>query len=219
MAWVTHSGRSPCCGAWRWVLPLAAGLLFHGLSPAFSERLSPILGKAASVLLLIAAIPVLMAIWPAMAALAGNGTLLAMALLAVIALTGGHLLGGPAREHRAALAMAAATRHPGIALMIAGAAQADRRVTAAILAVALVGTLVTAPYQFWVRRRRPPLSPERRDSMSRTRRRSGGGRPLHPPAWRREGRSRAGGIGASKRQCFRLGVPRITNAQETKPSR
>jgi BASS family bile acid:Na+ symporter len=91
-------------------------------------------------------------------ALIGNGTLLAMALVSGIALVAGHLLGGPNLSDRGALAVAAATRHPGIALMIAGAA-GRKEATPAIVAFVLVSCLVTIPYQMWMKRRALPHAP------------------------------------------------------------
>ncbi|MFL5296214.1 MAG: hypothetical protein ACJ798_07515 [Phenylobacterium sp.] len=141
--------------------PLAFGLLLHRIAPGFSERLSPMIRKLAMLLVLVALVPILIAAWPALAALAGNGTLLAMALLAAIGLAAGHLLGGPDLSDRGALAVTAATRHPGIAIMIATAAGGDKRVTAAILAAVLVGLVVGIPYQMWLSRRRgaAPVAP------------------------------------------------------------
>lgn len=135
------------------LLPLVVGLVLRRLAPAFAERTAPLVRKIAMVLLVIAVIPLLIKVWPAMAALVGNGTILAMALTAVIALAAGHLLGGPELPDRAALALTAVTRHPGIAMMIANANHADKHVTAGILAVLFVGLIVSVPYQIWIKRR------------------------------------------------------------------
>lgn len=133
--------------------PLLVGMLLRANFPRWAERTGPWISKAAMVLLLIALIPVLIATGPAMVALVGNGTVVAIVLMAVTALAAGHLLGGPEIEDRAALAVAAATRHPGLAIMIANANFDEPRITAAILAVTLVGLAVMAPYRLWVRRR------------------------------------------------------------------
>jgi BASS family bile acid:Na+ symporter len=86
-----------------------------------------------------------------------------MALVCAIALAAGHLLGGPEPENRVALAMLAATRHPGIAMMIVGASGVtglqQQRVVGAIVAFLLVGLLVAIPYQLWLKRRRKPHAP------------------------------------------------------------
>jgi BASS family bile acid:Na+ symporter len=140
----------------RVLLPVAVGFLIRRFAPDFARRLAPFVGRFATWLLLLALVPLLVALWPAILGLIGNGTILAMALVIAVALAGGHLLGGPQPENRGALAMMAATRHPGIALMIAGAAgYRDKHVTAAIVAVVLVGMLVAIPYQRWLKRRTP----------------------------------------------------------------
>jgi BASS family bile acid:Na+ symporter len=135
------------------ILPLVIGLAVRRLAPAFAERAAPLVRKIAMLLLLLALIPLLIKVWPGVATLIGNGTILAMVLTAVIALAAGHLLGGPELTDRAALAMTAATRHPGIAMMIANVNQADKHVTAAVLAIMLVGLVVGVPYQIWIKRR------------------------------------------------------------------
>lgn len=135
------------------VLPLAIGIAVHHRFPGFAERAAPVLAKGAMLLLLLALIPMLAGSWSAMADLMGDGTVLAVVLMVLAALAGGHLLGGPDFHDRVALAVAAATRHPGIALMIAGANFTDKRATAAILLVLLAGLLATTPYKLWAKRR------------------------------------------------------------------
>jgi len=145
------------------IAPIAAGLVIGWFAPRFAERAAPLLGRLATILLAIAVAPILVLTFPAILGLVGNGTVLAMALVAAIALAGGQLLGGPGPRHGASLAMMAATRHPGIALMIVGAAGIEhpgqRPIAAAIIAFLLVSTLVAIPYQMWVRRRRAPPAP------------------------------------------------------------
>jgi uncharacterized membrane protein len=52
-----------------------------------------------------------------------------------------------------ALATAAATRHPGIALMVANGYQPDKRVTAMVLLYVLVSLVVVTIYQQVLKRR------------------------------------------------------------------
>jgi BASS family bile acid:Na+ symporter len=130
------------------ILPLAIGLAVRRYWPARADRIAPPLVKAAMLVLVIVVVVLLALMWPRIMALIGNGTFLAMALVSAIALLAGHHLGGPNPSDRGALAVAAATRHPGIALMIANAA-GHREAAAAIVAFALVGLLVTVPYQLW----------------------------------------------------------------------
>lgn len=136
------------------LLPLAIGLAVRWRLPVFAERASPLVGKLAMLLLAVAFIPMLIGVWPAMAALVGNGTIMVMVLMSLAALLAGHLLGGPDLDDRAALAVTSAIRHPGLALMIAGATFEDKRVTAAILMVTLIGVVLVTPYRLWVNHRR-----------------------------------------------------------------
>jgi BASS family bile acid:Na+ symporter len=135
------------------ILPLLLGLGFRRLAPSRAERLSPIVGKVALALLAVGVVPLVGAFWPRILSLIGNGTMLAMALVVAVALTAGHLLGGPDLNNRGALALVACARHPGVALTIANAAGADKRVGAAIVLFLLVGLVVSMPYQLWVQRR------------------------------------------------------------------
>lgn len=135
--------------------PMAAGLAIHRLAPRPAERIGAVATRAATILLLAAAAPIVVMAWPQVWALVGNGTALAIALVCLVALAAGHLLGGPEPGWRGALAMAAVYRHPGVAMAIAGAAQSDRGVTAAILAFALVGLVMGLTYRAWLGRRPP----------------------------------------------------------------
>jgi bile acid:Na+ symporter, BASS family len=114
------------------------------------------LANKAGVLLLVAAVvPVLIKMAPAMIALIGDGTLLAMVVFITVGLAVGHLLGGPDPGNRAVLALATAMRHPGVALVIASGTVAGDRVVAPVIALyLLVGTVESIPFVMWRRRQR-----------------------------------------------------------------
>lgn len=135
------------------VVPLVVALVLGRLLfKAPKPKLTRAVTIAAYVLLVLAAVPILIKVWPQMMALLGNGTLLAMALAAVAALLGGHFLGGDNVADRSSLAIAAAMRHPGIALALAGANHANQAISAAVLLFLLIGFLALIPYQMIVRR-------------------------------------------------------------------
>lgn len=134
------------------VLPLFLGMMIKRIAPAFAGRAAPLVYKISMLLVLLAFLPIAVVIWPALMALVGNGTILAMALLTAITLLGGHLLGGPTPMDRATLAVASSVRHPGIAMMIANAAFNDKRITAAVLLYMLVGLVVGVVYKQWFKR-------------------------------------------------------------------
>jgi BASS family bile acid:Na+ symporter len=104
------------------------------------------------VLLILGFIPLLIVVWPAFLTLLGQGALLAIAIVAIVALAVGHVLGGPDSDDRTVLALATALRHPAVALAIAAANGADKLVSAAILLYALVGGVLSIPYIAWRKR-------------------------------------------------------------------
>jgi BASS family bile acid:Na+ symporter len=134
------------------LLPLAIGVVIREFAPVFAARIWRLVYQMSMILVLIAFLPVVIQAWPAIMDLIGNGTVLAMAAVTVIAIIGGHLLGGPDRRDRATLATASAVRHPGIAMSIAGASFHDPRVSAAVLLFMLVGLMAAAPYSAWIKR-------------------------------------------------------------------
>jgi BASS family bile acid:Na+ symporter len=120
--------------------PLALGLVTRALAPSAAERLRPI-ARLMGIILLLATLAVAIgAVWREMAHEIGDGGILAMALTACAALAVGHVLAPDGQ--RVALALAAATRHPGVALAIGAASFPDRR--REIMAACLLFLLVTA---------------------------------------------------------------------------
>ena len=135
------------------LLPLAVGLIVRRLAPAFSVRVAKPIAKTGVVVLTIAVIPLLIAVWPTVKLLVGNGTLVAMVLVTMAGLGVGHVLGGPALENRLVLALSTASRHPAVAIAIAEATfPGDGLVTTAVLLELVVVTLVSAPYISHIKR-------------------------------------------------------------------
>jgi BASS family bile acid:Na+ symporter len=134
--------------------PLIIGLFIQRVRPTQAPGLAPILYKAGMGLLILACIPVLILEWPTIRSLFGDGTVVAMTVLSGLGLLVGHLLGGPDPENRTVLALATASRHPGVALVagISASAQAPRLVTAAVLLAFVVSVVVSAPYAAWRKR-------------------------------------------------------------------
>jgi BASS family bile acid:Na+ symporter len=129
------------------LVPLALGVVVRRLLPTATDRLSRLVAAIAWIALIIAFVPILVAAWPAMVRLIGNGTVLAFIAIVGIGLGVGHVLGGPERGHRTVLALATASRHPAIAIAIANANfPAESLAPAAILLELIVCVVVTAPY-------------------------------------------------------------------------
>jgi hypothetical protein len=89
-------------------------------------------------------------------ALIANGMVIAIAVLIVVGLAAGHLLGGPEPDGRTALALAAASRHPAIAF--AAASSFAPHFGAAIVLYLLLGDLFGFPYTIWRQRTRGQLT-------------------------------------------------------------
>jgi len=140
------------------LVPFALGLFLRRVKPNLAERSSPIASKLGMALLVIAVVPVLIKMWPAMIALVGDGTVVAIIAFIVVGLAAGHLLGGPDPSTRTVLALATATRHPGVALVIATANYPDTKLVApAVLLYLLVCIVASMPYIMWRKRQKKDL--------------------------------------------------------------
>ena len=131
------------------IAPLVAGIVFRRLAPSAADRIARPLSVFANVLLVVAAVPVLIAEWPAIVSLIGNFTLVAIIVYVLVGLAIGHLLGGPEPDDRTVLALSTATRHPAVALAILHNAPDQKTVMAAVLLVVIVGGIVSVPYVKW----------------------------------------------------------------------
>jgi BASS family bile acid:Na+ symporter len=121
------------------------------------EKASSTIMGAAGIMLLVGMVPLLIGLWPSLRPLLGNGTVLVMVALAVIALAVGHYLGGPRAADRTALAISTASRHPAVALAVATSGTAagaieTKPALALILLYLLVAMVVCIPYQKWFAR-------------------------------------------------------------------
>lgn len=135
------------------VVPLAVGIAVRRVAPDIAARIARPVSLGATILLVVACLPVLVASWPAVWALVGNGIALALVAFSLIGLFIGHLLGGPVPEDRTVLALATSTRHPGVAITLSSIAFPDERaVLAVVLWHLIVGTIVCVPYVRWRKR-------------------------------------------------------------------
>ena len=138
------------------LLPLGAGILIASRWPKQAVRAARAVTMVAYVLFLPLVALLLYRSGPQMLALVGNGTLLVIVLTIGSGFAAGHLLGGPRPQYRLALAQAAATRHPAIAGLIAGANFEDREVMLAVFLFLFVGVLLSAVYARWLKRSAAP---------------------------------------------------------------
>lgn len=157
------------------LLPLVLGVVIRRFWPAPADRAARPLTVIATILLVLALVPIVVDAWPSMRVLIGNGTLVAVTLLTLVGLGVGHILGGPDPDDRPVLALATAVRHPAIAITISVAAVASHAFTpsavalapSAVLLALIVGSIVSVPYVAWVkheafRRQGPPAASQQR---------------------------------------------------------
>ena len=141
------------------LIPLAAGMAVRRLLPTLAARIAGPASLVATVLLLAGALPVLFTAWPAMMALIGNGTLLALVAFVGIGLATGQALGGPSPEEKTVLALCTACRHPGVAMALTSEVFAEQKqVVAVVLLYLVVAGILTSLYLVW-RRRHPGMVP------------------------------------------------------------
>jgi|SRR5262245_2059059 len=100
------------------IAPLIAGIVINRLAPKLAALLARPLSLLGTVVLVIAFLPVLLKIWPAIVASFGNFTFVTIVAYCAIGILVGHVLGGPQREDRAVLGPATASRHPAVALAV-----------------------------------------------------------------------------------------------------
>ena len=130
-------------------LPLAIGMLVRWLFPVFSEQTGDRLMMVAGLVLTVSALLLLTLNWHVLLEARGPA-LLILAVLIIAALALGHLLGGPTEDDRTALAIACATRHIGIAVLVAASVPGPR--TAVLVAAYIVtAAVVSIPYLRWRR--------------------------------------------------------------------
>jgi BASS family bile acid:Na+ symporter len=135
------------------ILPLAAGMLVRAMAPHVAAALEKPMTLIAKGLLVPAALILLVTTAPAVWALIGDGTLVAIVLFVAIGLTVGHVLGGPDPDSAVVLALSTACRHPALAFSIAAANFPEQRFGAVIVLYLLVGLVAGLPYLAWQRGR------------------------------------------------------------------
>jgi len=133
------------------LLPMLVGLTISGIWPALADKLAPIARITGYVLLVPVALLILLKMGSGLAALIGDGTLIVITAAVLAGIAAGHWLGGRVAGHRIALSQAAATRHPGIAGLIAHKNFADPQVMLAIVLFLLVSIVISTAYSKWAR--------------------------------------------------------------------
>ena len=129
--------------------PLGLGMAVRLILPSIAEHLKKPVSFISKVLLPVAVLPLLIATFPAVKALIGDGTILAIVIFTLAGLVIGHILGGRNPDHSTVLAVSTACRHPAIAFGIAAANFPDLKFGGAILLYLLVNAIACIPYLKW----------------------------------------------------------------------
>lgn len=126
--------------------PLAVGLLAQRLFGEKAAAVGSKIGAVAMIMLAIGVLALLASLATAMWSLVGDGTVLAALAMIGAGLAAGYALAGPSPSDKTALALAAASRHPGAALAITAVAFPDEHLaSAAIWLFTLISTVVSLP--------------------------------------------------------------------------
>lgn len=145
------------------LLLLALGMVVRRLFPAIAERVGSRLMAIAGLVLTACALTLLILHWDILLIARWSGVLTLAALVA-ISLAIGHLLGGPAEDDRTALAIACATRHIGIAVLVAASVPGPR--TSDLIAFyILTSAVISIPYLRWRRASASRVRPHGRDEL------------------------------------------------------
>jgi BASS family bile acid:Na+ symporter len=133
------------------LLPLGAGMALRHILEASAPRLARTIGMVGTILLLASIFPLAVVAWRALQVVIGNGALVALALFVIAGLAAGHALGGPKESDRTALAMATASRHPGLAIAIAAANFPNQAQlgAGAVMIYLLFSQILFIPYRRW----------------------------------------------------------------------
>jgi BASS family bile acid:Na+ symporter len=130
------------------LLPLAAGMLVHRLSPGLASRLARPLARLAVVLLLLFVAVALALRGPDLLRI-GPRAYAAVALTVAVSIALGHLLGGPSPRTRTVLAVASSMRNPGLALLVVQLNFPGRGIGEVLLAYALATLVFLTVYLAW----------------------------------------------------------------------
>jgi BASS family bile acid:Na+ symporter len=146
------------------LLPLGLGILIRRLSADLADEISGLMLTVANTMFLVLAF-FLVAISINLVPQFSLTSLVAFAVVVVLGLLLGHLLGGPKPEQQAAVATATIARNAGLALFIAIANNQPATVPS-IVAYLIVGAVVATPYNVWIKLPMKPQSEPTADELS-----------------------------------------------------
>ena len=127
------------------LIPLALGLAIHRFAPAFAVRVEPQVRRLGGIMLIAFLVVVLASIWRLVFGV-GFFVGLCVVVITALALAAGHILGGPRKETRTAVAISSALRNPGLALLVATSNRAPAEIPATIFAYLIWAAAATGVY-------------------------------------------------------------------------
>lgn len=133
------------------LLPLGLGAATRGFWHGRAARIEPVVTRIGTVLLLILATLAMLDVWQEVIG-AGLRLTLAIAVVTLLALAAGHLIGGPDPATRTAVAISSAARNPGLALLAATLNEAPPAIIRTVLVYLVVSAFTIIPYLVWRRR-------------------------------------------------------------------
>ena len=135
--------------ATTFLLPLVVGALVSRFAPRFADRVSDPMTAWSGKVLMATLVALLILNFGGVKEV-GVLSFVVTAGLTVAAMAAGHLLGGPAFGDRAALAIAASSRHTSMAALIAAINFPDKKGTMVVIVVYKIATMIaTIPYTKW----------------------------------------------------------------------
>lgn len=129
--------------------PLLIGIAIGRAFPAKASEIADWMTSAAGLVLTLCALALLVLTRDTLAA-AGWLPMLVLVALAIVALVIGHVSGGPHPDGRSMLALTCATRHVGLAILVATSVH-ERRAVTLVAAYVVAAALVSIPYIRWRR--------------------------------------------------------------------
>jgi bile acid:Na+ symporter, BASS family len=137
-------------------MPVIIGLSLQQFVPRLAEALRKPVLMLANILfiLLLLMLVLLLALAPKLRGMLNVGGLpmVAIVIMVVVSLAIGHLLGGPRRDQRAALATACIARNVGLALFIVELSDYGHHLIPTLLTYMILGGLLAVPYAVWSKR-------------------------------------------------------------------
>lgn len=138
------------------LLPVMTGLLIQRFAPRLADVIREPVRKLANILFiaLLVLVIIILAVSPDLRMNLNLGWLPFAIIFIMVgsSLAIGHLLGGPSREQRSALAIASIARNVGLALFIAQLSDYGQNFIPTLLAYMILGGLLAVPYSVWSKR-------------------------------------------------------------------